>query len=355
MSRRLRRPPRFGTRAQAGWRRSDQPFMRSFARACGMAAGGIAAGMALACGSAGEGPELRIGLSPWPGYELFHLAAERGLFDERDGPIRIVEHTSIDDARRAFLRGQTDAFGATLVELLMTRDAGIRAPTAFLALDASEGADVVVARSPIDSPADLRGRRIAVEPGSVGLLLLSRALASAGLGLADVSLKWLDGVEVASAFARSEVDAAVTYPPHSLVARAAGGRPVFSSARIPGEIVDVLIIDAERLRTRPGDAQRVLDGFRRAAEFAHEQPEAAIAQMAAREGVSPAAFAQALGDGIRMLGPDDQLEVLAAGGSAERALHELERTMRSLGLVTGAGCREGCLTSPTMWLARGGD
>jgi hypothetical protein len=56
-----------------------------------------------------------------------------------------------------------------------------------------------------------------------------------------------------------------------------------------------------------------------------------------------------------MLTPDDQAALLAPGGSAERALHELERAMRGMGLVTGPGCRAGCITSPTTSLARGGD
>ena len=232
-----------GTEAppQAGRWCSDQPRMRFDRHAGALAAAGLAA-CALACDRAPAVPDLRIGLSPWPGYELLYLAQEKQLLDERDGPIRVIEHTSINDARRAYSRGQIDAFAGTLVELLLAHDQGPRTPVAFLAVDVSNGADVLIARSPIESPAGLRGKRVGVEPESLGILLLSRALERAGLGLSDVTLHWTDGAAIADAFRRSEIDAVVTYPPHALPILEAGGRTIFSSADIPGEIVDVIMI-----------------------------------------------------------------------------------------------------------------
>lgn len=346
--------PKVDALPQAVRRHSDQPRMRFARHAQAITAVGFAA-FALACGRASGAPDLRIGVSPWPGYEMLYLAQEKGLFDERDGAIRLIEHTSMNDSRRAYSRGQVDAFAGTLVELLLTRDQGPRMPTAFLAVDVSNGADALIAHAPIDSASGLRGKRVGIEPGTVGLLLLSRALERAGLGLSDVTLHWIDGAAIVDAFSHSEVDAIVTYPPHSLAIAAADGRRIFSSADIPGEIVDVIMIDAARLQQRPGDAQRVIEGFRRAQAYARAHPDEAVSVMAAREGITPAAFREALAGGIDMLEADEQTALLAPGGPAERALGELERAMREIGLVTGSGCQAGCITSVATTLARGGD
>src|SRR5262249_60802320 len=117
------------------------------------------------------------------------------------------------DARRAYERGQIDGMASTLVELLQARDHSPRSPQAVLVIDSSHGADALVAAPAVRDIAALRGRSVAIEPGSIGVFLLGRALESASASLDDVTLVPMDQQRMPAALARHQVDAAVCSPP----------------------------------------------------------------------------------------------------------------------------------------------
>lgn len=284
-----------------------------------------------ACAAEPSAP-LRIAISPWPGYELLYLAQERGFFADAGVDVRIVEMASIDDARRAFDRGQVDGMAVTLVELLESRaDGAPRAPQAVLVTSWSDGADVLVARPPVAALADLRGRRIGVQPGSLGTLVLARALESVGLGLGDVLPVFVDETHMANALATGAVQAVVTYPPYSsAVHDVPGAVALFDSRAMPRELVDVVALDAPVVAADPDRVRRIADAFARAVRFMREQPDAAYAVMARREGVAPDTFRAQL-DQIHLVELDEQPVLLAEGGPIDRTLRTLDDLLRRLG------------------------
>lgn len=284
-----------------------------------------------ACAAEPSAP-LRIAISPWPGYELLYLAQERGFFADAGVDVRIVEMASIDDARRAFDRGQVDGMAVTLVELLESRaDGAPRAPQAVLVTSWSDGADVLVARPPVATLADLRGRRIGVQPGSLGTLVLARALESVGLGVDDVLPVFVDETRMANALATGAVQAVVTYPPFSTAVHdVPGAVALFDSRAMPRELVDVVALDAPVVAADPGRVHRIADAFARAVRFTREQPDVAYALMARREGVAPDTFRAQLG-GIHLVELDEQPMLLAEGGPIDRTLRTLDDLLRRLG------------------------
>ena len=71
----------------------------------------------------------------------------------------------------------------------------------------------------IKTPADLKGRRVAVSsPGSVSVYEMGMVLASAGLRLADVDLKYLAFTQMGPALANKALDAALQVAPFSDIA-----------------------------------------------------------------------------------------------------------------------------------------
>lgn len=121
-------------------------------------------------------PPLRIAINPWPGYEFLYLAEQQQLFKAQGVEVQILQFDSLNDARRAYERGQADGFGGTLVEVLMAREQSPRHPQVVHVSDYSNGGDLLIARPGIDSVQQLVGRRVAVEPGTLNTLVLSRAL-----------------------------------------------------------------------------------------------------------------------------------------------------------------------------------
>ena len=254
-----------------------------------------------ACGGASP-PELRIGINPWPGYEHFFLAQELGLYDTTLVRVRVVELSSLSDTRRAFERGQRDAFAVTPIEVLLARENSGRRPVVVLATDVSEGADVLLAGPGIGDLHDLRGRRIGVEPGTLNVYLVSRALERVGLTLADVVLVSLEPPQMLAALRRGAVDAVASYPPASLAMAAMPGvTTLFSSLELPGEILGVASVDSAYLATHRPAVVALLRGFEAAREFALAHPDEADARMAARERITPAAFRLARTQGMRLL------------------------------------------------------
>ena len=264
----------------------------------------IAVGMAAACVSVFLGgceqsasTPIKIGINPWPGYEFLYLAQERGFYEEQGVAVEIVEYGSLSDVRRGYERGNLDAMASTLVEVLQVKNNSTRNPQVFLIADFSSGGDVIIARQPMSTPADLKGKRIGADTTSLPLFVLARALESSGLTLGDVDVVPLEQSDMEQAYVRGEIDVAVTYPPVSVRLRSREDSSViFTSQAIPGEIVDVVSVEASVLQERPQDIRKILMAWDQALRYAEAQPQQAYEIMAKREGITAAEFAGALGD-----------------------------------------------------------
>jgi sulfonate transport system substrate-binding protein len=73
--------------------------------------------------------------------------------------------------------------------------------------------------SPIRSPADLKGRKIATGRGSIGHYLLLKVLENAGLKPTDVSIAYLSPGDAKAAFTAGSIDAWVTWGSYVALAR----------------------------------------------------------------------------------------------------------------------------------------
>lgn len=280
-------------------------------------------------------PPMRIAINTWAAFEFAYLAQEKGFFRDEGLDLRLVEMGTLGDCRRAFERAQADAMFASLAEVLIAREQGERDPRIVLVTDATDGADVIVAKPPALSIPDLRGKRIAVEEGSFTIVLLSRALELAGMSLADVKTVSMPVMNMVDALRRGEIDAAVCYPPYSLDALDSGAATkVFDSSRLPGEIIDVVAVDADFARVRMKDAAAFVRAFHRAQDYAREHPAESFAIMAAREHIPPDVFADILTNGIRVFTRDDQARFLGPGGSLAASTAAMDRALRATGQLT---------------------
>lgn len=250
---------------------------------------------------------LRIGMNLWPPGEFLYLARELGYFDEAGLPIRLVEFGSISDSRRAFEKGRLDGLAATLSEVLAARNPDGERLVIERLINISEGADFIIADKSIESIEALKGRRVAVEPGSVSLYLLLRALERAEIAPQDVQIVAKDPTSMTLSLQRGQVEAIVTYTPMDQTLREDERFHVlFSSKEIPGEIIDVYAFSASVQANRAKELElfhRVMD---RAFEFYRENPERALEIMARRHHLSGPEFGLALHEGIRLITPEEQ-------------------------------------------------
>lgn len=192
----------------------------------------------IACDPTSSTP-LRVATLPWPGYESLHLAQSLGYLPAED--IRLVELVNTTQVAAALRNGAVAVGLVTLDSALTLMQQGVDLRV-ILVMDISVGADAVLARPEITDLHQLRGKRVAVENAMVGGVMLDAALTEVGLNANDIQLMALTVNEHAAAYRRGDVDAIVTFEPVPTQLRQEGVNVLFDSRKIPGRIVDVMVV-----------------------------------------------------------------------------------------------------------------
>lgn len=279
--------------------------------------------------------ELRVGISDFPPYKLALLAEELGYYQAAGVKVRLVEFTQLSDSRHAYELGSIDGMATTLTEVLIAQEsAASRKPQVVRVIDYSEGADAIVAAATIRSVDQLARRRVAVEPGSVGLFLLGRALARSQLALGDCQIVLLSQPAMMTELKRGNIDAAVTYVPFLDQARSMPGVHVlFSSKELPGEVVDVFAFSSDSLRPSRDDVRLFLGAFNRALEFYRADPVAACAVIARRAGGDPIEIRRQMEDGVRLVDAAWQPAFFGPSGNGRTVLAATAEVLRKGDLI----------------------
>lgn len=199
--------------------------------------------------------ELRIGANRWLGYGPFYLADDLQWFEA--GQVRLVEYPNATSVLRAFRNGLLDAALLTLDETLALQASGYDLEIVLVA-DVSAGADVVYARPPNKHIQDLRGQRVGVENTALGAYILARLMSIAELAPEDMEVVSLPVQEHTEAMRDGRVDAIITFASEGPALIELGARRIFDSRDLPGEIIDVLVVDRERVDRRRRQALRSL-------------------------------------------------------------------------------------------------
>ena len=187
---------------------------------------------------------LRIGTNVWPGYEPLYLARELGYFNKDD--IRLIEYTSTSQVLKAYRNGLLDSAAITLDEAIVLLESG-EDFRIVLAMDESNGADALLGQPSLKSIDELRGKRIGVEHTALGAYFLYRIIELTALDEKDITVVSLEVNQHVRAFKEKQVDAVITFDPSRSEIIENGGNVLFDSAQIPGEIVDVLIVRADKM------------------------------------------------------------------------------------------------------------
>lgn len=308
--------------ARAGWQ-PPSLSRRALLRAAWALAG---AGSLAAC----QPPRLpmRVGSLVFPGYEFIYLARELGLLDPR--LIRLVDMRANTETVRALASGQLEAALLTVDEMLTARAEGVDLMVLAM-LDASDGADAVVARPGVDLRG-LRGKRIAVEDGAVGGVMLAALLDAAGLQSSDIQKVAIDLPSSLQAFEQGRADAVVSAEPWVSQMEQRGGVRIFDSVRIAGRIVDVLVARRSAMDTYGDALAQLVQGHFQALALFRTNPEKVVPLMAPRLRAAPDQV-KAMFKGLNLPDARANLELLAAQGSFDAMTRDLQKFMTSSGLI----------------------
>ncbi len=240
---------------------------------------------------------LKLAHSTWVGYGPLYIARDKGYFKEEgvDVKLIIMENTSLKMG--ALMAGKIDAVASTADEFPIYMKPG-NLLYYILAVDNSKGGDGIVANKDIKTVADLKGKKVACEIGSVSQFFLNALLREVNLTENDIKMINMTATDAGVAFVAQRVDAAVTWEPHlSQGASREHGHILIDSSRRPGLIVDVVAVREETMKNREVELKAFVRAWQRALDFIEEDPNEAYKIMAKGVGgwlKDPAVFAETL-------------------------------------------------------------
>ena len=251
----------------------------------------LGTGLLTACQKpAATGPVVRIGYSAWPGWFPWAVTEAKGLFGQAGVNAKMQWFDGYLDSINALNAGQLDCNSQTLNDTISSIAGGAELQV-VLQNDYSTGNDQIVAAEGIKTVADLKGKKVAAEEGTVDHYLLLKVLKDAGLKGSDITFVPLETGAAAAAFAAGKVDAAGVYAPFTTQAlKRPGSKAITTSKDHPGAISDLLVCRTEFVKQNPEAIQKVVDAWFATLKLMKSDPGATLPILVERSGVSEAEF-----------------------------------------------------------------
>lgn len=286
---------------------------------CGVTCGG-------ACSRRELPHRLRAGVALQPPSALVLVAEAKGYFRDEGLDLTVVEYISGKRGLEGLAAAEVDVATAAEVPFVVSRLSG----DDFVVLAAIGVTDseprIVARRQRIETPDDLRGRRIGTQRGSAVHFFLHLFLTRHGIGREDAEIVFLAAEDIVPALQRGEIDAFSMREP--FVSRAVlsmgEGVHVFEA---PGlyQRTEVVVATREATSTSLGALDAFLRAVRRAERFAMRHREESIGIVAARLGMEREEIDQAWGtyrwdvklDQALVLSMEDIARWLVRGGLVE--------------------------------------
>jgi len=263
--------------------------------------------------------EIKLGMTTWVGYGEIFLAQELGYFAEGGLTVdpQIIEEASMTMAGVA--SGELQGTAATIDEIMKYRSPEMCFKAVY-ALDDSHGGDGILAGEDVTSIADLKGKEVGMNEGSVSQFWFNILLKQAGMTEADVSIVNMTADDAAAAFMAGQIPVAVTWEPHLTLAKDQKiGHVLVSSDTTPGLIVDVIALRCDTIEKQPEDVKALIAGLEKAHDYLLANQEKAYEIMAKGVGgwlSDPKDFA-ASAAGVQFYGRDRNAAFFAGGADGE--------------------------------------
>jgi len=227
-----------------------------FSRRCLLAGAAALAFGSTAPALAQEKTEFRVAWSIYVGWMPWGYLEESGIMDkwaEKYGiDVEIVQINDYVESINQYTAGAFDGVSATNMDTLSIPAGGGVDTTALIVGDFSNGNDAVIIKGDGEL-ADLAGKPVNLVELSVSHYLLARALDSVGLKESELdAVINTSDADMIAAFSTDDVEAVVTWNPLvSTILEDPNAKKLFDSSDIPGEIIDLMVVNTETLAANP--------------------------------------------------------------------------------------------------------
>tara|TARA_R110000822_G_scaffold159476_42_gene299827 strand:+ start:3095 stop:4135 length:1041 start_codon:yes stop_codon:yes gene_type:complete len=199
--------------------------------------------------------DFKICWSIYVGWMPWAYGAEQGIVkkwaDKYDIEIDVVQINDYIESINQYTAGQFDACTMTNMDALTIPAAGGVDSTALIVGDFSNGNDGVILKG-ADSLAEIKGQSVNLVELSVSHYLLARGLDTVGLSERDIKVVNTSDADMVAVYGTDDVTAVATWNPLlSEIIKMPSSQKVFDSSQIPGEIIDLLVINTDTLKQNP--------------------------------------------------------------------------------------------------------
>ena len=190
-----------------------------------------------------------VGWMPWD------YGAQQKIVDKwaakYDITIDVVQINDYVESINQYTAGAYDGCAMTNMDALTIPAAGGVDSTALIVGDFSNGNDGVVLKG-TDTLANIKGQDVNLVELSVSHYLLARALDTVNLSEKDLTVVNTSDADMVAAFTTKGVTAVATWNPLlSAITAMPDSHKVFDSSKIPGEIIDLMVVNTETLKANP--------------------------------------------------------------------------------------------------------
>ncbi len=228
--------------------------LKTFAKAL-CVAGILAVSAGLTTAVAEEKSEFSVCWSIYVGWMPWGYLSDSGIMekwaDKYDISIDIVQINDYVESINQYTAGEFDGCSMTNMDALSIPAGGGVDTTALIVGDFSNGNDGIILKDATELSA-IKGQSVNLVELSVSHYLLARALDTVGLAEKDLTVVNTSDADMIAAYQTDDVTAVVTWNPLlSEIEAQANATKVFDSAGIPGEIIDVMMVNTDTLADNP--------------------------------------------------------------------------------------------------------
>lgn len=252
----------------------------------------------------------------YAGWMPWEYAGSQGIVDKwakKYGiKIDVVQLNDYVESINQYTAGQFDGCTMTNMDALTIPAAGGVDSTALIVSDFSNGNDGIVLNGEGKKVADLKGMDVNLVELSVSHYLLARALDSVDLTEKDLKVVNTSDADISAAFNTDQVNAVTTWNPMlSDIKAKPGVTEVFNSSQVPGEIMDMMVVNSATLNDNPALGKALTGAWFEVVELMNAKnaaSKAALEHMAKASGTDLAGFQAQLDTTKLFATPKEALE-----------------------------------------------
>lgn len=199
--------------------------------------------------------KFKVAWSIYVGWMPWDYANNAGIVkkwaDKYGIDIEVVQINDYVESINQYTAGAFDGCVMTNMDALTIPAASGVDSTALIVGDFSNGNDAIILKGK-KSLADIKGQNVNLVELSVSHYLLARGLESVGLSEKDIKVVNTSDADMVAVYATDKVTAVTTWNPLvSEILKQPGSNKVFDSSAIPGEIIDLMVVNTDTLKKNP--------------------------------------------------------------------------------------------------------